>query len=139
MAYHQQTLAVRGPGIALPQLLALDQLVVLPPQEDLAEVAEVPAVGHNAVVAWHRAGQQGGLYRTRHRGQHGPQRRGVPDLRHVGHVGQQPRGQSDDVDDDDRCHQISLSPSAASRRLIQSSSAAMPSAMSTGPGSTLQV
>ena len=54
MAYHQHTLATRAPGWAaaqgVPDLLPLDERVVLAPEEDLAEVAEVPAVADDAVL-----------------------------------------------------------------------------------------
>ena len=51
----------------LPDLLAGDELVGLPPEHHLREVAEVPAVADDAVVARQQPGEERGLGRTRHR------------------------------------------------------------------------
>ena len=58
----------------LPHLLAVHQPVRLPPQPHLGQVAEIPAVGDDAVLARQRAGEQGRLHGGRHRRRHRRQR-----------------------------------------------------------------
>ncbi len=63
-----------APLARLPDLLAGDQPVRLPPQPDLHEVAEQPAVGDDAMVARQGAGHEGRLHAARHRRRHGRER-----------------------------------------------------------------
>ena len=58
---------------SLPDLLAGDQLVWLAPEEHLAEIAEIPAVGDRAVARGHQPGDQRRLHRAGHRRGHGLQ------------------------------------------------------------------
>ena len=58
----------------LPDLLAGDEPVGLAPQQHLAQVAEVPAVGHRAVARGHQPRQQGGLRGAGDGRRHGAQR-----------------------------------------------------------------
>ncbi len=51
----------------LPDLLAGHQPVGLPPQPDLHEIAEQPAIGDDAMVARQCAGHEGRLHAARHR------------------------------------------------------------------------
>ena len=134
-----------GPPGRVPQLFATHQRVVLAPQQHLAQLAEVPAVAHDAVLARQRAGQQGGLHRAGDRGQDGSQLGPPPGVRdggQPGHVLQQSRGEAGDVQDQQRGHDR---PRRSSSARVKASSAAIPSASCCGPagrcasGSTFQV
>ena len=59
----------------VPQLLAADERVVLAPQQDLAQLAEVPAVADDAVLGGEFAGEERGLRGAGDGGQHRAQRR----------------------------------------------------------------
>ena len=91
--------AEAGLGVArgLPHLLALHELVVLAPEEDLAEVAEVPAVADDAVVGRRQAGEERRLHRAGDRRDDRVQRRVEAvgaQLRGARHVLQRARGET---------------------------------------------
>ena len=58
----------------LPNHLALDQAVRLPPQPHFHEIAEQPAIGDDAVLARQRAGHERGLHSASDRRRHGGKR-----------------------------------------------------------------
>ena len=92
----------------LPHLLAGDQMVRLAPQPRLAEVAEVPAVADDAVVAGQRPGEHCRLGAARHRRQdraHRPHEAAARERRQRRGVGADLGGsEPDDVDDEKRGH-----------------------------------
>lgn len=136
---------VAGLGAAggVPESVALDQSVVLAPEQDVAEFAEVPAIGDDAVLGGGGAGEEGGLGGAGDGGEDGAERgvgAGPPQGLEVRHVVEEPRGEADDVDDEERggCqgpgglfgrgHGSSLRPRSTRRSRARVSSAAMPSA-----------
>ena len=132
---------VRGPEAGpraprrLPQLLALHEPVVLAPEEDLAEVAEVPAVADDPVVGRLEPGQQRRLDGARDRGQRRVDPRLEPlggDRPQAGHVLERARREADRVDQD-QGHRISSAPRATRRSRVQASSAARPSTSPSSP------
>ena len=142
-----------GPPRRVPQLVPTHQPVVLPPQQHLTQIPEVPTVSDDAVLAGRGTGQQRGLHRTGDRRQDRAELRapaGVGDGGQLRHVCQQFRRQPDDIEDDERgrsghgCSTVD-SPRARSSSRVKRSSAAMPSASCAGVvgrrpgGSTLQV
>lgn len=75
-----------GDGVAgvgttggVPEFVARDQSVVLAPEQDVAELAEVPAVGDDAVLGGGGAGEEGGLGRAGDGGKDGAEGAWVPD------------------------------------------------------------
>jgi hypothetical protein len=92
------------------------QFVVLAPEEHLAEFAEVPAVADDAVPGRGEPGEERRLHRARHRREHGVQLRGEAGFGHlaqVRHVREQPRGQPDDVENQQTHAHTSLTLGAA--------------------------
>ena len=132
-----------GPAQRVPDLLAGDEAVGLPPEHDLAEVAEEPAVADGAVLGRQPPGEEGRLHRAGHRGQHGAE--GGPaaplgERPQPGHVLQRPRGQPHDVEEQHRQgrrarggsgavvgggHGVSLSPRSSSWSRTHATSPAM--------------
>src|SRR5690606_40712701 len=88
----------------VPELVAGDEPVVLPPQQDVAEFAEVPAVADDAVLGGQGAGQEGRLGGAGDGGQHGAEGRagaGLAEGLQVGHVVEETRGEAHDVEDEE--------------------------------------
>ena len=134
---------VAGVGAAggVPELVAGDEAVVLAPQQDVAELAEVPAVADDAVLGGGGAGEEGGLGGAGDGGQDGAERgagsRTRPRALEVRHVVQEAGGEADDVEDEEGGgavagggggHGSSLRPRSVERSRARVSSAAMPSA-----------
>jgi hypothetical protein len=79
----------------------MHESVVLPPQQDVTEIAEVPAVSDNAVIARDRSGEDARLHRARDGGEHcveGCAESSSRKALQVRHVWQQPRSEPDDID-----------------------------------------
>ena len=93
-----------APPARLPQLLPGHQAVGLLPQRHLGEVAKVPAIGHDAMVARQAAGQQRRLHRAGDRRQHGGERPHGAACRERGEVGRIPADQPG-REPDDQQHQ----------------------------------
>lgn len=108
---------------------------MLAPQQDLAEVAEVPAVGDDAVLGGEDAGEKSGLGGAGHGGEDGGEgclRAGPGKGLEVWHVLEELGGEADDVQDQERGgrgvrHGSSLRPRSISRSRARVSSAAIPS------------
>ena len=97
---------VAGVGAAggVPEFVAGDESVVLAPQQDVAEFAEVPAVADDAVLGGEGAGEEGGLGGAGDGGQHGAERgagAGLAERLEVGHVVEETGGEADDVQDEE--------------------------------------
>ncbi len=132
---------VAGVGAAggVPELVAGDESVVLAPQQDVAEFAEVPAVADDAVLGGHGAGEEGGLGGAGDGGQDGAERGagpGLAELLEVGHVVEETGSEADDVQDEEGGgsvggggggHGSSFRPRSVNRSRARVSSAAMPS------------
>src|SRR5947207_1782449 len=91
-----------GHARGLPYLLALDELVVLAPEEDLAEASEEPPVAHDPVLARREAREHAGLDRTGDGGQHRVEPRAKAlraETREARHVRERPRRQTDRIHD----------------------------------------
>ena len=102
---------------------------MLPPEEDLAEVAEVPAVADDPVVGGRQAGEERRLHRARHRRQHGAELGLEPvagERREPRHVVEELGRQPDDVEDEElSAHaSASVSPSSSSCARVHSTSRA---------------
>ena len=50
-----------------PNVFAKNQMVRLPPEPDLGQVAKIPSVCNNTVIRRHEPGQKSGLYGASHR------------------------------------------------------------------------
>ena len=133
---------VRAAG-GVPQLVAADQRVVLPPEQDLAQLAEVPAVADDAVLGGGRPGEEGRLGGAGDGGQHGAERARTSRRRRgresrgiwVSRRGVRPttsrtsrRGRGWAPGAVVGLHGSSLRPRSVSRSRARASSAAMPSA-----------
>ena len=130
--YHQNSLAQVKAGsrrsAVVPELLALHQAVRLAPEPDLGEVAEIPAVGDDAVLARQRAGHKRGLNGRRDRRGHGGERPQHPAIRQsldVRSMSEQGGREPDDIQ-----HQ-SASQTHAAPRLTQASALTASSRAST--------
>ena len=92
----------------LPDLLALDEPVRLPPEPDLHQVAEQPAVADDAVLARQEPGREGRLHAARHRRRDRLERAhaaGRREPRETGRVGAEVAGrQPDGQEDEGRAH-----------------------------------
>lgn len=93
-----------GPAGGVPELVALDEPVVLAPQQDVAQFAEVPAVGDDAVLGGSGAGEEGGLGGAGDGREHGAERgvgAGLSERLEVRHVVEEAWGEPDDVEDEE--------------------------------------
>lgn len=84
---------------------------MLAPEEDVAEVAEVPAVADDAVLGGEGAGEEGGLGGTGDGGQDGGERglgSGAGEGGQVGHVREESWGETDDVEDQEGVGRLSV-------------------------------
>ncbi len=112
---------MRAPG-GVPQLVAGDQAVVLPPQQYVAELAEVPAVADDAVLGRVGAGEEGGLGGAGDGGQDGAERgaeTGLAEGLEVGHVVEETGGEADDVQDEGEVGSAGCLLVVGSRQLLE--------------------
>ena len=120
------------PPRGLPQLLALHEPVVLAPEEDLAEVAEVPAVADDPVIGRLQPGQQRRLHAAGHGREDRVEPRGRADRARARHVRERARREPDGIHEN-QGHRISSAPRATRRSRVQASSAARPSTSPSSP------
>ena len=95
----------------IPELLAADQVIGLAPKPDFREVAEIPAVANDAVLARRRPGDEGRLHRGGDCGRDGRQRahRAARCKRfQVRRVREQRWCESDDVENERALHERSM-------------------------------
>ena len=120
-----------APARLVPQLLSLDERSRLPPEPHFVELAEIPAVADDAVIARKLPRHHRRLCRAGHRGKRRREVGGKPissERREVWCLGpEHPPRETHDVQEEDRLHDSLCAPHAASARSANSISRAIPS------------